>query len=56
MQSNIEDAISSYKISINLNPNKSEVYYNLGNAYSMQEKFELAEQNYEKSLSLNRNN
>lgn len=33
MKSEIEHAITHYKKSLEINPNKIECYYNLGNAY-----------------------
>jgi tetratricopeptide (TPR) repeat protein len=32
---NVAEAIQHYKIAIDINPNKSETFYNLANAYSV---------------------
>ena len=39
MMQNNEDAIKHYELSLYQNPEKSECYYNLGNAYSNTEKY-----------------
>ena len=55
----IEDtdvAISHYQRAIELNPNKPESYYNLGNALCIKSEFEKAIVNYQKTIELDKVN
>ena len=45
-------AIQHYETAIALNPEKSETYYNLGNAYCVVDKFAEAINVYKKSIEL----
>lgn len=51
----LEEAVSCYKKSIDLNPQQSHLYYRLSNVLEKQGQFELAIENYKKSIDLNYN-
>lgn len=51
----LDEAITAYKRTIELDPNYQAAYVNLGVAYYQQEKFDLAEAQYRKALELNPN-
>ena len=47
------DALINYKISLSLNPQNPETYFNLPDVYSRKENHNLAIENYQKSIQLN---
>jgi len=56
MKDNIDTAIEYYRSSLDINPNKSDCLYNLGNIYCMKENFEEAKICFKKSLALENTN
>lgn len=51
-QNRIDDAESIFKLALKLNPNDSEVLFNLGNLYNATNKLELARNNYLQALQI----
>lgn len=56
MRGNFEEAIKHYNNSLNLNPEKPDCLYNLGNAYCIKLDFENALKCFQKSIDLDPNN
>ena len=56
MMCQYNEAISSYKKSLELVNNNSQVHFNLGSAYSATKEFKLAEKHYKLSIELKASN
>ena len=56
MLNELAPAIENYQLSLTLNPNNTECYYNLGNAYCILEQYTDALHAFENSIRIDKNN